>query len=463
SAGKKKLFFLFHFSFLSRSSFSYFLLSPSSFSVLLLFPSPSFSFFLSPPSPLSFSFLVHPSPTSFFLLSPTSFFLLLRSLFFFSFLLVLPFSSFSFILLLSRSSFIYFLLLLPSFFFLLLRSLFFFSFLLLPSRSSFLLLLLYPSPFSFVLLLPSFFFLLLPSFFFLLLHSLFFSFLLLPFSLFLLPSNFSYFLRPSSFSFSCSFFLYPSLSSFLPSFRRTDVLTVTPWLAPIVWEGTFDPQVIDEAFMSQNLTIATTVFAVGKYTRFLQDFLESAEKHFMVGLDVHYYVFTDRPGNMPDNVTLGVGRLLSIVRVPKFARWQEISLRRMELIQTAIKDHIHRGANYIFCLDVDMRFHSRVGPEALGRLVAAIHPWFYTYPRSQYPYERRTISTAYIPLDQGDFYYQANIFGGALEDVYRLTKTCREHLEVGTCTRRHTVSHSRTVLTHPTPPLLYPTPFLPLG
>uniref|UniRef100_A0A4W5LI86 Globoside alpha-1,3-N-acetylgalactosaminyltransferase 1-like n=1 Tax=Hucho hucho TaxID=62062 RepID=A0A4W5LI86_9TELE len=211
---------------------------------------------------------------------------------------------------------------------------------------------------------------------------------------------------------------------------RTDVLTVTPWLAPIVWEGTFDPQVIDEAFMSQNLTIATTVFAVGKYTRFLQDFLESAEKHFMVGLDVHYYVFTDRPGNMPDNVTLGVGRLLSIVRVPKFARWQEISLRRMELIQTAIKDHIHRGANYIFCLDVDMRFHSRVGPEALGRLVAAIHPWFYTYPRSQYPYERRTISTAYIPLDQGDFYYQANIFGGALEDVYRLTKTCREHLEV---------------------------------
>ncbi|XP_029508064.1 globoside alpha-1,3-N-acetylgalactosaminyltransferase 1-like [Oncorhynchus nerka] len=211
---------------------------------------------------------------------------------------------------------------------------------------------------------------------------------------------------------------------------RTDVLTVTPWLAPIVWEGTFDPQVIDEAFMSQNLTIATTVFAVGRYIRFLRDFLESAEKHFMVGLDVHYYVFTDLPGDVPNNVTLGVGRLLSIVRVPKFDRWQEISLRRMELIQTAIKDRIHRGANYIFCLDVDMRFHGRVGPEALGRLVGAIHPWFYMYPRSQFPYERRTVSTAYIPMDQGDFYYQANIFGGALEDVHRLTKTCRENLEV---------------------------------
>ncbi|XP_019904081.2 globoside alpha-1,3-N-acetylgalactosaminyltransferase 1-like isoform X4 [Esox lucius] len=159
---------------------------------------------------------------------------------------------------------------------------------------------------------------------------------------------------------------------------RTDVLTVTPWLAPIVWEGTFDPQVIDEAFRSYNLTIATTVFAVGKYTRFLHALLESAEKHFM----------------------------------------------------TAIEEYIHQRANYIFCLDVDMIFHGRVGPEALGKLVAAIHPWFYWVPRSQYPYERRTISKAYIPQDHGDFYYQANIFGGAVEDVHRLTKTCREHLEM---------------------------------
>uniref|UniRef100_A0A4W5KIY5 Globoside alpha-1,3-N-acetylgalactosaminyltransferase 1-like n=1 Tax=Hucho hucho TaxID=62062 RepID=A0A4W5KIY5_9TELE len=166
------------------------------------------------------------------------------------------------------------------------------------------------------------------------------------------------------------------------------------------------------------------------YTRFLCDFLESAEKHFMVGLDVHYYVFTDLPGDVPGNITLGLGRLLSIVKVPKFDRWQEISLRRMELIQTAIEDHIQREAHYIFCLDVDMRFHGRVGSEALGRLVAAIHPWFYMFPRSEYPYERRTVSTASVPQDQGDFYYQANIFGGALEDVHRLTKTCREHLEV---------------------------------
>ncbi|KAJ7997403.1 hypothetical protein DPEC_G00228620 [Dallia pectoralis] len=210
---------------------------------------------------------------------------------------------------------------------------------------------------------------------------------------------------------------------------RTDVLTVTPWLAPIVWEGTFDPLLIDEAFSSYKLTIATTVFAVGKYIRFLHGFLESAEKHFMVGLNVSYFVFTDLPGDVP-NVTLGVGRQLTVNKVPKFDRWQEISLRRMELIQTAIEEYIHQRAEYIFCLDVDMKFHGRVGPEALGKLVAAIHPWFYNLPRNQFTYERREISTAYIPQDQGDFYYQANIFGGAMEDVHRLTKTCRENLEM---------------------------------
>ncbi|KAG9338856.1 hypothetical protein JZ751_025296 [Albula glossodonta] len=153
--------------------------------------------------------------------------------------------------------------------------------------------------------------------------------------------------------------------------RRTDVLTVTPWMAPIVWEGTFDRAVIDNAYKPLNLTIATTVFAVGKYTRFLRDFLSTAEQHYMVGLKVHYYIFTDQPS----------------------------------------------------------QFHNRWGPEVLDTLVAAIHPWFYYLDREHFTYERRPSSKAYIPVGQGDFYYMGAVFGGRVEDVHKLTKTCREHLE----------------------------------
>ncbi|KAL1281636.1 hypothetical protein QQF64_000439 [Cirrhinus molitorella] len=45
---------------------------------------------------------------------------------------------------------------------------------------------------------------------------------------------------------------------------RTDVASVSPWSAPIIWEGTFDATLIDSIYKQQNLTIATTVFALGK-------------------------------------------------------------------------------------------------------------------------------------------------------------------------------------------------------
>lgn len=46
--------------------------------------------------------------------------------------------------------------------------------------------------------------------------------------------------------------------------RRSDALTVTPWLAPIIWEGTFNIDLLNEQFWLQNLTVGLTVFAVKK-------------------------------------------------------------------------------------------------------------------------------------------------------------------------------------------------------
>ena len=50
-----------------------------------------------------------------------------------------------------------------------------------------------------------------------------------------------------------------------------------------------------------------------RYVAFLKDFLETAEKHYMVGYKVDYYIFTDRPGDIP-NVTLAEGRRVSVSR-----------------------------------------------------------------------------------------------------------------------------------------------------
>ncbi|KAG8006598.1 Globoside alpha-1, partial [Nibea albiflora] len=209
---------------------------------------------------------------------------------------------------------------------------------------------------------------------------------------------------------------------------RNDVVTVTPWLAPVVWEGTFNPVLLDSIYKLQNITVAATVFAVGKYVKFLKDFLQTAEQHFFVGFKVHIYVFTDQPDGMPQ-IEMAADRQLTVVPVPSSKRWQEISARRMELIQKLIDEKLRNNSDYIFCLDVDSKFHGRWGTESLGGLVAVIHPGYYRNNRSVFPYERRPKSRAYIATGEGDFYYCGGAFGGLLQEVHQLAKTCHANFE----------------------------------
>ncbi|TNN30288.1 Globoside alpha-1,3-N-acetylgalactosaminyltransferase 1 [Liparis tanakae] len=233
---------------------------------------------------------------------------------------------------------------------------------------------------------------------------------------------------------------------------RSDVVTVTPWLAPVVWEGTFDPRLLDSVYRLENITVTATVFAVGKYVMFLKSFLETAERHFFVGFKVHIYVFTDRADEVP-RVRMAAGRqvtreerkrgdarrsvpppkpTLTVRSVAGSERWQEISARRMELIQSLLEELPPAPRGYVFCLDVDSRFHGRWGSESLGALVAVTHPGYYRDPRSRFPYERRPASRAYLAPGQGDFYYCGGAFGGLLQEVHQLAKTCRHNFEADT-------------------------------
>ncbi|XP_041844409.1 globoside alpha-1,3-N-acetylgalactosaminyltransferase 1-like isoform X2 [Melanotaenia boesemani] len=207
---------------------------------------------------------------------------------------------------------------------------------------------------------------------------------------------------------------------------RTDVNSVTNWNAPLVWEGTFDPAVIDAIYIKKNPRIAVLVFAVGKYTSFIKGFVESGEKHFFVGFRVTYYIFTDNKKEVPQ-VKLGPGRNISILSVPSAQHWQEVVLGRMKWATFAIEKQIRNEADYLFMMDIDSVFHGRFGAESLSQLTAVLHRGYYkTTHRDSFPYERRSKSKAYIPAGEGDYYYTAAVWGGYLEDMYRLVKYCFE-------------------------------------
>lgn len=206
---------------------------------------------------------------------------------------------------------------------------------------------------------------------------------------------------------------------------RKDVLVLTPWLAPIIWEGTFNIDILNEQFRLRNTTIGLTVFAIKKYVVFLKLFLETAEQHFMVGHKVTYYVFTDRPADVPQ-VPLGAGRKLVVLTVRNYTRWQDVSMHRMEMISHFSERRFLHEVDYLVCADVDMKFSDHVGVEILSALFGTLHPGFYSSSREAFTYERRPQSEAYIPWDKGDFYYMGAFFGGSVLEVHHLTKACHE-------------------------------------
>ncbi|XP_054892614.1 globoside alpha-1,3-N-acetylgalactosaminyltransferase 1-like [Poeciliopsis prolifica] len=210
---------------------------------------------------------------------------------------------------------------------------------------------------------------------------------------------------------------------------RKDINAVTNWNAPLVWEGTFDPVVMDAIYKKMNPRIAVVVFAVGKYTRFLQKFIETGEKYFLVGFNVTYYVHTDRENEVP-KVPLGEGRKVTVVSVPSANRWQDVVLGRMKWATITIEKTIRNEADYLFMMDIDSVFYARFGTESLSRLSAVLHRGYYRKtPRDSFPYERRPQSKAYIPAGEGDYYYTAAVWCGYLEDMYKLVKYCYEMSE----------------------------------
>ncbi|XP_029000504.1 globoside alpha-1,3-N-acetylgalactosaminyltransferase 1-like [Betta splendens] len=210
---------------------------------------------------------------------------------------------------------------------------------------------------------------------------------------------------------------------------RTDVNSVTNWNAPLVWEGTFDPVVIDAIYKKMDPRVAVVVFAVGKYTRFLKAFLESGEKFFLVDFRVTYYIFTDNETDVPP-VKMGAGRRISVVTVPSANRWQDVVLGRMKWATITIDKQIRNEADYLFMMDIDSVFRYRFGAESLSQLSAVLHRGYYKTTRNHFPYERRRESTAYIPYEEGDYYYTAAVWGGYLEDMYKLVKYCYEQSQV---------------------------------
>ncbi|XP_061876118.1 histo-blood group ABO system transferase 2-like isoform X3 [Colius striatus] len=215
--------------------------------------------------------------------------------------------------------------------------------------------------------------------------------------------------------------LYPE--PLLTKPRRRDVLVLTPWLAPIVWEGTFNRDILNAQYMQKNLVTGVVTFAVEKYVQFIKGFMSSANKYFLAGHQVNFYLFTDNPEQI-SHLQLAPENHLFVIPVQNHTRGQDISLRQMGIISTYIQSRFQYEVDYLYSIDIDVQLVEHVGVEIIDTLVGTISSWHYDTRRESKPYEPRAESRAAVPQGEGDFYYTASFYGGSVAEVYRLTRAC---------------------------------------
>nr|XP_012422015.1 PREDICTED: histo-blood group ABO system transferase 1-like [Odobenus rosmarus divergens] len=136
---------------------------------------------------------------------------------------------------------------------------------------------------------------------------------------------------------------------------------------------------------------------------FLELFLQTVEKHFMMGHRFIYYVFTNQLPAGP-HVPLWEGQKVVVLEVPGTLCWEDVSMQK------------------------------------------TLHPGFYQAAHKDFSYEHWPQSQAHIPRGKGDFYYKGAFSGVSVVEVYQLTLASHQTMGVNLANGTEAVWHDESHL-----------------
>lgn len=175
-----------------------------------------------------------------------------------------------------------------------------------------------------------------------------------------------------------------------------------------------------DPFVHKNhLSIGLMIIATGKYHRFIQDLITSADNYFLNDsrYTVTYYLFSEKSHNINSKrqvIPLHIDhRPFPYASMDRFAHFTKYA------DQLNVQD-------YIYYIDVDTKIVDKVDSEILGNLVAVTHCGFVNRPG---PVEDKPTSVLYIDPKKYKYYFGGGFSGGRTGAYLNLASWCKEMID----------------------------------
>lgn len=177
------------------------------------------------------------------------------------------------------------------------------------------------------------------------------------------------------------------------------------------------------------MKIGILYICTGTYEFFWKSFYESAERYFFQGnCTLEYFVFTDHPSIYGEKENEHIHRIDQ-----ENLGWPGNTMMRFEMF-LRIRERLESQFDYLFFFNANMEFLAPVAEEILptqvgNEMVGVLHSWYFDQHRWNYPYERRRLSSAFIPYWGGTDYFQGSLFGGATASFLKMCEICNQWIK----------------------------------
>ena len=179
------------------------------------------------------------------------------------------------------------------------------------------------------------------------------------------------------------------------------------------------------------MKIGILYICTGKYNIFWKNFYLSCEKYFIPNAEKHYFIFTDADSVEFESDNQNIHKIYQ-----KNLGWPDNTLKRYEVFLKA--KNLYVDIDYLFFMNANLLFKKEVKaeeflPQNTEKVVGCLHPGYFNKQSSEFTYEKRPESKAFITKEivnrKESRYYAGGINGGVTSNFIEIMELLENNIK----------------------------------